>query len=138
VPVPKFAAEKGRRGNRSTHPGRITQGAFILDVRQLEQWAKISKAMLIPLSGLSIRFNKAPTKTKKIVVVCRIDHHSASKRDILKIPAIVSGSRIANCNLAVDINGLFNCFTTLITMRISRLNGNWNPCNFFENISSKI
>jgi rhodanese-related sulfurtransferase len=60
------------------------QGAFILDVRQPEEWTQfhIPGATLIPLGELPNRLNEVP-KDKPIVVVCRTGHRSASGRDIL-------------------------------------------------------
>jgi rhodanese-related sulfurtransferase len=62
-----------------------TQGAFILDVRQPEEWAQfhIPGATLIPLGDLPNRLNEVP-KDKEVVVVCRTGHRSAQGRDILK------------------------------------------------------
>jgi rhodanese-related sulfurtransferase len=61
------------------------QSAFILDVRQPEEWAQfhIPGATLIPLGELPNRLNEVP-KDKEIVVVCRTGHRSAQGRDILK------------------------------------------------------
>lgn len=60
------------------------QGAFILDVRQPEEWQQfhIPGATLIPLGELPNRLNEVP-KDKEIVVVCRTGHRSAQGRDIL-------------------------------------------------------
>ena len=60
------------------------QGAFILDVRQPEEWQQfhIPGATLIPLGELPNRLNEVP-KDKQIVVVCRTGHRSAQGRDIL-------------------------------------------------------
>jgi len=62
-----------------------TQGAFILDVRQPEEWTQfhIPGATLIPLGDLPNRLKEVP-KDKEIVVVCRTGHRSAQGRDILK------------------------------------------------------
>ena len=62
-----------------------TQGAFILDVRQPEEWTQfhIPGATLIPLGDLPNRLNEVP-KDKEVVVVCRTGHRSAQGRDILK------------------------------------------------------
>ena len=61
------------------------QGAFILDVRQPEEWTQvhIPGATLIPLGDLPNRLNEVP-KDKEVVVVCRTGHRSAQGRDILK------------------------------------------------------
>ena len=60
-------------------------GAFILDVRQPEEWADahIPGATLIPLGDLESRINEVP-KDQEIVVVCRSGNRSATGRDILK------------------------------------------------------
>ncbi|MCE1253074.1 MAG: rhodanese-like domain-containing protein [Anaerolineae bacterium] len=60
-------------------------GAFILDVRQPEEWVQfhIPGATLIPLGELPDRLNEVP-KDKEIVVVCRTGHRSAQGRDILR------------------------------------------------------
>jgi rhodanese-related sulfurtransferase len=59
-------------------------GAFILDVRQPEEWneSHIPGATLIPLPELETRVNEVP-KGQKIVVVCRSGNRSAQGRDIL-------------------------------------------------------
>lgn len=60
------------------------QGAFILDVREPDEWAQvhIPGAALIPLEELPDRLNEIP-KDKEIVVVCRSGNRSAQGRDIL-------------------------------------------------------
>jgi rhodanese-related sulfurtransferase len=60
-------------------------GAFILDVRQPEEWADahIPGSTLIPLGDLEDRINEVP-KDQEIVVVCRSGNRSAQGRDILK------------------------------------------------------
>jgi rhodanese-related sulfurtransferase len=60
------------------------QGAFILDVREPDEWAQmhIPGATLIPLGELPDRLNEVP-KDKEIVVVCRSGNRSAQGRDIL-------------------------------------------------------
>ncbi len=59
-------------------------GAFILDVRQPDEWNTfhIAGSTLIPLDQLPSRLNELP-KDKQIVVVCRTGHRSASGRDFL-------------------------------------------------------
>jgi len=63
---------------------RKDAGAFILDVRQPEEWneAHIPDATLIPLDQLTARLNEVP-KDRQIVVVCRTGHRSATGRDLL-------------------------------------------------------
>jgi len=60
------------------------QGAFILDVRQPEEWAEyhVPGSTLIPLSELAARSNEVP-KDREVVVVCRSGNRSATGRDIL-------------------------------------------------------
>lgn len=60
------------------------QGAFILDVRQPEEWqeAHIPGSTLIPLGDLPNRVNEVP-KDQEVVVVCRSGNRSQSGRDIL-------------------------------------------------------
>jgi len=84
---------QGLRPAKATLPAEISvaqaaekrdQGAFILDVRQPEEWQQfhIPGATLIPLGELPNRLNEVP-KDKEIVVVCRTGHRSAQGRDIL-------------------------------------------------------
>ncbi len=60
-------------------------GAFVLDVRQLEEWAQghISGATLIPLEELPNRLSEVP-RNREVVVVCRTGIRSAEGRDVLK------------------------------------------------------
>ena len=60
------------------------QGAFILDVRQPEEWQEfhIPDATLIPLGDLPSRLNEVPID-QEVVVVCRSGNRSQSGRDIL-------------------------------------------------------
>ena len=59
-------------------------GAFILDVRQPEEWNEIHipGATLIPLGELAYRVNEVP-KDQEVVVVCRSGNRSQQGRDIL-------------------------------------------------------
>ena len=61
------------------------QGAFLLDVRQPEEWAQfhIPGATLIPLGELPARLNEVP-EDREVVVVCRTGRRSLQGRDILK------------------------------------------------------
>jgi rhodanese-related sulfurtransferase len=65
--------------------GLRDQGAFILDVRQPEEWAQfhIPGAILVPLGDLPARLNEVP-RDKKVVVYCRTGVRSAQGRDILR------------------------------------------------------
>ena len=59
-------------------------GAFILDVREPEEWDQvhIPGATLVPLGQLSSRLSEVP-KDQEVVVVCRSGNRSATARDIL-------------------------------------------------------
>ena len=59
-------------------------GAFILDVRQPEEWNEyhVPGSTLIPLGELETHAKELP-RDKKIVVVCRSGNRSATGRDIL-------------------------------------------------------
>jgi rhodanese-related sulfurtransferase len=59
-------------------------GAFILDVRQPEEWNEvhIPGSTLIPLDQLEARVAELPSD-QEIVVVCRSGNRSATGRDIL-------------------------------------------------------
>ncbi len=61
------------------------QGAFILDVRQPDEWNQvhIPGATLIPLGELSSRLKEVPTD-REVVVVCRSGNRSQQGRDILR------------------------------------------------------
>lgn len=63
---------------------RRDQGAFVLDVRQPEEWAEyhIPNSTLIPLEELSRRLSEIP-QDREIIVVCRTGERSANGRDIL-------------------------------------------------------
>ena len=59
-------------------------GAFILDVREPDEWndSHIPGATLIPLGELALRVNEVP-QDQEVVVVCRSGNRSAQGRDIL-------------------------------------------------------
>lgn len=59
-------------------------GAFILDVREPEEWneSHIPGATLIPLGELASRVSEVP-QGKEVVVVCRSGNRSQQGRDIL-------------------------------------------------------
>ena len=59
-------------------------GAFILDVRQPEEWNEfhVPGSTLIPLGELASRIDELP-QDQEIVVVCRSGNRSAQGRDIL-------------------------------------------------------
>ena len=60
------------------------QGAFVLDVRTLEEWNEFHapNSTLIPLDQLASRLNEVP-RDRQIVVVCRSGNRSQQGRDIL-------------------------------------------------------
>ena len=60
-------------------------GAFVLDVREPDEWAAghIPGAILIPLGQLEDRFGEVP-RDRTIVTVCRSGNRSAEGRDILR------------------------------------------------------
>lgn len=60
-------------------------GAFILDVRQPEEWDQvhIPGATLIPLGELQSRLSEVPSD-QEVVVVCRSGNRSQEGRNILK------------------------------------------------------
>lgn len=62
-----------------------TEGAFMLDVRQPEEWNEFHMpgAILIPLGELEARLAELP-RDQEIVVVCRSGNRSATGRDILR------------------------------------------------------
>jgi len=89
-----FAIYQALQSSRTSLPSEITvaqaaekrdQGAFILDVRQPEEWQQfhIPGATLIPLGELPQRLKEVP-KDREVVVVCRTGHRSAEGRDILR------------------------------------------------------
>jgi rhodanese-related sulfurtransferase len=59
-------------------------GAFILDVRQPEEWNEfhVPESTLIPLDQLAARTAELP-KDKEIVIVCRSGNRSGQARDLL-------------------------------------------------------
>jgi rhodanese-related sulfurtransferase len=59
-------------------------GAFILDVRQPDEWNEfhVPDSTLIPLAELASRVDELPND-QEIVVVCRSGNRSAQGRDIL-------------------------------------------------------
>lgn len=60
-------------------------GAFILDVRQPEEWNEyhVPGSTLIPLGELAARVDELP-RDQEIVVVCRSGNRSAMGREILR------------------------------------------------------
>jgi len=80
-------------GNNSSLPGTIgvseaydlyQNGAFVLDVRTLEEWNEYHapNTTLIPLDQLPSRLSEVP-RDSQVVVVCRSGNRSQQGRDIL-------------------------------------------------------
>jgi rhodanese-related sulfurtransferase len=95
VTVAGFAVWMTSRGTTETgnYPREISveeavakrdAGAFILDVRQPEEWNEfhIPDSTLIPLGELAARADELP-EHQEIVIVCRSGNRSAQGRDIL-------------------------------------------------------
>jgi len=63
---------------------RRDTGAFILDVRQPDEWADyhVPGSTLIPLGELQARVNEVP-RDQEVIVVCRSGNRSQTGRDIL-------------------------------------------------------
>jgi rhodanese-related sulfurtransferase len=64
---------------------RFEQGAFLLDVRTVEEWNEnhIDGAVLIPLNELDSRVSEIPTD-QDVLIICRSGNRSATARDILR------------------------------------------------------
>ncbi len=64
---------------------RFDQGAFLLDVRTVEEWNQghIDGAVLIPLDELSSRIDEVPTD-QDVLIICRSGNRSGQARDILR------------------------------------------------------
>jgi len=105
LPSPSAPAGSAPAGSLQTLPAEISTaealdlrkaGAFILDVRQPEEWAAghIPDATLIPLGDLSTRIAEVP-KDRQVVVVCRSGNRSAQGRDILLAAGYLTVSSMA-------------------------------------------
>lgn len=64
---------------------RFDQGAFLLDVRTVEEWNQehIDGAVLIPLDQLSGRINELPAD-QDVLIICRSGNRSGQARDLLR------------------------------------------------------
>lgn len=64
---------------------RFNEGAFLLDVRQPEEWVDghIEGAILIPLGELQSRLSEIPTD-RDVLIICRSGNRSSNARDILR------------------------------------------------------
>ena len=71
-------------------------GAFILDVREPDEWAAghIPGATLIPLGQLTARAGEVPAD-REVVVVCRSGNRSAQGRDILRAAGLTQVTSMA-------------------------------------------
>lgn len=87
------AQSPGSKAPEAAAPAEVTvaeaaelqgQGAFLIDVRQPEEWSEghIAGATLIPLDDLESRIAEVP-RDRKIVVVCHSGNRSRHGRDIL-------------------------------------------------------
>lgn len=63
----------------------IKEGAFLLDVRQPEEWVQghIDGATLIPLGELESRISEIPTD-RDVLIICRSGNRSTQAREILR------------------------------------------------------
>jgi rhodanese-related sulfurtransferase len=88
-----FLFKPGNSATADTLPREISvaeasamrdSGAFILDVREPEEWneSHIPGATLIPLGELASRVDEVP-QDQEVVVVCRSGNRSQQGRDIL-------------------------------------------------------
>jgi len=64
---------------------RITEGAFLLDVRTAEEWnqAHVSGAVRIPLDELKSRLAEVPVD-QDVLIICRSGNRSGQARDLLR------------------------------------------------------
>jgi rhodanese-related sulfurtransferase len=74
----------------------VEDGAFLLDVRTLEEWNDFHapQATLIPLDELANRADEVP-KDRDIVVICRSGNRSQVGRDTLLAAGFVSVTSVA-------------------------------------------
>ena len=64
---------------------RFDQGAYLLDVRTVEEWnqAHIDGAVLIPLDELRSRISEVPAD-QDVLIICRSGNRSAEARNLLR------------------------------------------------------
>ena len=64
---------------------RFEDGAFLLDVRTVEEWNQghVDGAVLIPLDQLGARVNEVP-KDQDVLIICRSGNRSGQARDLLR------------------------------------------------------
>lgn len=84
LPGNQSAAALPREISAAQAKEKYDAGAFLLDVRQPEEWNEyhVPGTTLIPLGELASRVNELP-KDKEIVVICRSGNRSQEGRDIL-------------------------------------------------------
>ncbi len=70
--------------NTATAKQMFDEGAFMLDVRNPDEWAEyhVDGATLIPLPELETRVNEVP-RDREIIVICNSGNRSQVGRDIL-------------------------------------------------------
>ncbi len=71
--------------NISEAAARLKDGAFLLDVRQPEEWVEghVEGAVLIPLGELQARLSEIPTD-QDVLIICRSGNRSSQARDLLR------------------------------------------------------
>lgn len=64
---------------------RFEKGAFLLDVRQPEEWVEghVEGAVLIPLGELETRIKEIPVD-QDVLIICRSGNRSGQARDLLR------------------------------------------------------
>lgn len=64
---------------------RFEEGAFLLDVRQPDEWVQghVEGAVLIPLGELETRIDEIPVD-RDVLIICRSGNRSSQARDILR------------------------------------------------------
>jgi len=64
---------------------RFDQGAFLLDVRTVEEWNQghIDGAILIPLDEISSRIDEVPSD-QDVLIICRSGNRSTEARNLLR------------------------------------------------------
>lgn len=83
------------------------EGAFLLDVRQTEEWVQghIEGAVSIPLGELQYRTSEIPTD-RDILIICRTGNRSSQARSILRAAGFKRTTSIIGGFNAWIANGL--------------------------------
>ncbi len=86
---------------------RFDQGAFLLDVRTVEEWNQghIDGAVLIPLDQLSSRIDEVPAD-QDVLIICRSGNRSGQARDLLRAAGLKQTTSISGGINAWMANGL--------------------------------